>query len=176
MKTTIRLNRTHYVFVDWKNNNLSMSGVVGPRADGDCHGGCGQIKKEVKKLLDDPLGKLLVPKEKIQRIVDIWENYHLNDMQAGCEHQRQLGWDKIPIDPAKPLDAYGKYYPNQEGATWNMMVWVTPEEFPGGLLTAECPVCGYRYGTKWLRKEVPQEAVDFLFSLPNTPAPGAWSR
>ena len=44
--------------------------------------------------------------KKVRRIHDIWERYHLNDMHAGCEHQRALGWenkgegyDKHPSEP-----------------------------------------------------------------------------
>ena len=29
---------------------------------------------------------------KVQRIVEVWERWHLNGMHAECEHQRALGW------------------------------------------------------------------------------------
>lgn len=50
-----------------------------------------------------------------------------------------------------------------------MLTWVRPEEHPEGLLTAPCPVCGYRFGTKWLMEDMPDEAVqemDDIFSDP----------
>lgn len=50
---------------------------------------------------------------------------------------------------------------------------VYPEEHPKGLLTKPCPVCGYQYGSAWLKQELPQGVIDFLQSLPksiNTPA------
>ncbi len=38
-------------------------------------------------------------KELVDRFVEVWDKWHLNDMHAGCEHQRALGWgkDKITI-------------------------------------------------------------------------------
>lgn len=47
----------------------------------------GQIFEELK---NRPIGKRPLMKE----IIDLWENYHLNDLHAGCEHQRNLGWEK----------------------------------------------------------------------------------
>lgn len=52
--------------------------------------------------------------------------------------------------------------------------WCTEEEHPEGFLSKACPVCGYKYGSKWLKKEVPQEVIDFLFSLPDTDMKPAW--
>ena len=31
---------------------------------------------------------------------------------------------------------------------------------------ATCPVCGYKLGSGWTVREVPQDVIDFLFSLP----------
>ena len=43
-----------------------------------------------------------------------------------------------------------------------MLGWLKPEEHPEGLLCRPCPVCGYRYGTSWVREEVPQDVIDWL--------------
>lgn len=53
---------------------------------------------------------------------------------------------------------------------------VTPGEHPGGLLTKPCEVCGYRYGSAWLREDVPPEVLDYLRSLKDTECdlPSAW--
>lgn len=32
--------------------------------------------------------------------------------------------------------------------------WLYPSEHPDGILTKECPVCGYKYGTKWNHFEI----------------------
>ena len=34
-------------------------------------------------------------KEMVQRLCDIWDEWHLNDMRPYCQHQKALGWDKL---------------------------------------------------------------------------------
>ena len=52
--------------------------------------------------------------------------------------------------------------------------WLRPEEHPDGLLCRPCPVCGYKYGTSWLKEEVPKDVIDWLFSLPISKIVPAW--
>lgn len=127
--------------------------------DGDLHGldvlneegneilvleSCGQIRDEIAEWFPE-----VVPLLK----------WHLNDMQPGCEHQERDGWADRPIDPTKSTDTYGKHFPGQQNSSWNMLVWVRPDEFPGGLLCAPCPECGYKYGSAWLKRDLPAEIV-----------------
>ena len=35
-------------------------------------------------------------------------------------------------------------------------------------------VCGYKYGSKWLKREVPAEVLEFLRTLPDTDTKPAW--
>lgn len=103
--------------------------------------------------------------------------WHLNDMRAGCEHQldeSQEGgsWDKRPIDPTKPLSAYGKHYPGQRSDSTNMLTWIHPEDYSCGLLDVACPVCGYKFGSKWLKEELTPEVLAEaarLFAGPEEP-------
>lgn len=37
-----------------------------------------------------------------------------------------------------------------------------------------CEVCGYRYGSAWLKEPLPQHVVDFMASLPETDKTPAW--
>lgn len=37
-----------------------------------------------------------------------------------------------------------------------------------------CPVCGYKYGTAWLKEELPQHVIDFLAALPDADRVPAW--
>jgi hypothetical protein len=90
--------------------------------------------------------------------------WHLNTMRPGCEHQRAEGWATRPIDPSKPLDAYGTHVPGGS-TTWNMLVWVTRQEHPEGLLSHPCPTCGYKYGSAWLKEELPPEVIAFVESF-----------
>lgn len=34
-----------------------------------------------------------------------------------------------------------------------------PKDHPLGFLAKPCPVCGYKYGTKWLKEELPEDVV-----------------
>ncbi len=95
--------------------------------------------------------------------------WHLNDMKPGCEHQEALGWGKRPIDPAKPTSAYGKHFPGQRQDSWNMLAWVTRNEHPEGLLSHPCPTCGYKYGSAWLKRELPSEIVALAESVGGGP-------
>lgn len=46
---------------------------------------------------------------------------------------------------------------------------ITPTEHPNGILCKKCPVCGFEYGSTRLREEVPQDVIDWLFALPDSP-------
>lgn len=36
----------------------------------------------------------------IEKVLDVWDRWHLNDMRATCEHQRALGWDVEALEKA----------------------------------------------------------------------------
>ncbi len=52
--------------------------------------------------------------------------------------------------------------------------WLHEKDHPEGILGKACPVCGYKYGTKWIKEDVPEDIVDWLFSLPETEVTPAW--
>lgn len=160
-----------FAHVQWDGRRLSISGVEGPLKNGDAAGGCGQI---VMSMRERP--EAYTPAEGIDlpRFLEIWDRWHLNDMRAGCEHQRAEGWAERPIDPSKPANAYGLHFEGQTHPSWNRLAWVRPEEHPDGLLTKPCPTCGYRYGSAWLHEDVPEDVIAYLESLPMHPVPPAW--
>lgn len=71
---------------------LSITGVVGPRANGDAYGSCGQCVHALREIESGSVntsgGWTL---EDVEKLRQVWERWHLNDMRAGCEHQR--AWD-----------------------------------------------------------------------------------
>jgi len=148
-----------YATVTIEDGALSISGVIGPRANGDAWGGCGQIDGELRAAVER--GDIADAPSWLPQLLDIWRQWHMNHMRAGCEHQRDAEWNKRPIDPSRPLNYY-------IGRTWNMLVCVTRKEHPEGLLSEPCPVCGYKYGSAWLREELPADVITFLESLPET--------
>lgn len=130
---------------------LSIRGVEAPTKDGNCKGDCWQIldvllKKnvEIKKDWD---------KNKINRLYQIWKDYHLNDMRSGTELQRKALKEKFGEIPAYDVACdYLKTIDLYEDKTQNH----------------------YCYGSAWLYEEIPQDAIDFLKSLPNTKITPAW--
>ena len=151
-----------WVEMRFDGTRLSISGVIGPRSNGDAFGSCGQIAGDLDRIIDYAPGW---DEAKAHELAEIWKTWHLNDMQAGCAHQRGAGWDKRPIDPRKPTDAYGRHFHGQTHDSWNLLCWVRPDEHPDGLLTKPCDECGYRYGTAWLTVEVPDEILTRLRSF-----------
>lgn len=151
---------------------LSISGVVGPKANGDAVGSCGQISEELTSEYFTPANGW--DRGMVDVLLRLWEDWHLNDMRAGCEHQRADGWNERRIDPSKPAHTYGKHFEGQRSSTWNLWGWIRPSEHPEGLMTAPCPECGYGYGTSWLYEEVPVEVLETLKSFPETERMPAW--
>lgn len=175
--------KLHPMFVktEYDGRRLSVSGVIGPQRNGGAWGAAGQIDSQ---FLDyDARGWLHLTDlvihdpwtlDGVRRLFDIWQRWHLNDMRAGCEHQRADGWDKRPIDLSKPLTAYGRHFPGQLSPSWNMLVWVTRKEHPAGLLSEPCPVCGYRYGSAWRTEPVPERVITELAAMPASDVTPAW--
>lgn len=79
--------------IEWKNNRLSISGVEGPLPSGNCRGACGQIDMQIDNeylshcQFNEGWSPII-----FKEFLSIWKEYHLNDMKAGCQHQRAMGW------------------------------------------------------------------------------------
>lgn len=142
-------------------------------------------------------------------LAKLWKTWHLNDMRAGCVHQRE--WDtteEVEIVTYKltnealrekgrlqqetwkrlqrgetvtltqgerdlvALDYFHKGTPDSEGPEAGRyevdkreikaVGWVRPDEHPRGLLTKPCEECGYKYGSQWLREDVPEDVLRTL--------------
>lgn len=212
--------------IEYKDRELTVHGVIGPRPSGNCDGSCGQCVDEIRE--GTPNGDWTV--EMLKRFCEIWDEWHLNHMRAYCQHQKALGWDKLagkrvtlynyhlraevfseqrhlqnrinkligetgtatltkeekelwnlPISKKtwEPLDD-SRYEP-QKKYDWNngateesTLGWLSPEEHPDGILEKPCPVCGYKYGTSWLKEDVPEDVLQFLYNLPDTTREPAW--
>jgi hypothetical protein len=120
MKWTKR-DREYYVHIQivYENGHLNIHGVEGALASGDCLGACGQIDVHLRHEI---LGEdyVLVPpwtEEMFRKLLDLWDKWHLNDKHAGCEHQRELGWEKDGYDkhPSEPCPICGYEY----GSDWH---------------------------------------------------------
>lgn len=92
-----------------KEGSLSISGVISPKRNGDCYGSCGQInmgfahrnpKDNDNRNPTQPSKIQFAPgwdAEKWFDFLDIWKRWHLNDMQPGCEHQKDWGKKKLEL-------------------------------------------------------------------------------
>lgn len=162
-----------------EDGRLSISGVIGPMRSGNAKGGCGQIEMEfdhANPAHNDSRYEHLIKASKLTftagwnrakwyKFLEYWHDWHLNDMRSGCEHQRAMGWTYE--------DHHGVYEPDTK---------IIIDEYDTGEQIMKfnkykgeaCPICGYSIGSAWLKEEVPQEVIDFLFSLPDTDITPAW--
>lgn len=151
--TTAAYGRPVSVFcnIEMEDGNLSITGVEGPKSNGDAIGSCGQIvmSMDIDVITPAPAWD----KAMLSQFVNVWKCWHLNDMNAGTPEQKaELAKHKFP---GYPLSHF---------------------EWARGVLTAADlqPHNGYSYGSKWLRQEVPAEVVAFLQALPDTDVTPAW--
>lgn len=212
--------------ITFKDGELSITGVIGPKANGDARGGCGQINMSFAESYPEETRTYAEgwTPELFARFLSTWDQWHLNDMRAGCEHQR-AAWDpSVPVivtsytwgpsfhamrkqveDATATAEEYQTYQtmkarvyavtigfntPKHEtpeiaelhAGDWikaekqetKTAGWISHTEHPDGLLSKPCPTCGYKYGTAWLKEEVPADVIAFLESLPNSILTPAW--
>ena len=95
----------------------------------------GQIVNELEYLYNN--GKLFIKKSDLKRIIELWNEWHLNDMNAACIHQTPFSVNEFSYEKFKEL---------------------AQKE------TAKCPV-GYRYGSDWLLKPVPDEVIKEIIDI-----------
>lgn len=65
-------------------------------------------------------------------------------------------------------------YYKSEGSEEKTLGWLNQEEHPRGILSHPCPVCGYKYGTEWKRRDVPADLLETLASFPPADRKPAW--
>lgn len=149
-----------------KKGTLSISGVEGPTHNGNARGGCGQI---VGTQIIHANIKEGWTQEKIEQFYTVWLSWHLNDLQAGCKHQRAENWSSVRINPVELPESHANC--DKKGI---LAIWVTEKEHHKGLLCKICKVCGYKYGTRWLFKDIPNDVLRFLKQLSETTKKYAW--
>jgi len=74
--------------------------------------------------------------DKRDMLLELWEDWHLNDLQAGCAHQEIV----------YEVDKYSREVPSLE-------------------LTKPCPLTGYEYGRSWLVKPLTDEVYREIEAL-----------
>lgn len=148
---------------------LSMKGVGGPYWPGLCLGTAGQIDmcfahrnpRDNDQRYPEPTQPSEIKfapgwdAEKWLDLLDVWKTWHRNDMRAGSPVQEEYLWLN-PIHAVYPETYYEKASALLAEAGLN------PDQN------------GYKYGSAWLKEELPKEIVAFLESLPKSPVKPAW--
>lgn len=149
-QTNGRTNFKTYAHIKLSDSGkLSIVGVQGPRANGDCVGSCGQIEnyllEDVVKYMDG------WDHDSVKKLQDIWKRWHLNDMRAGTPEQEDF------------IREWMKSNRYDYTAACNALK-------EAGLYEID----GYKYGHGWLMEEIPYEVVEWLVSLPESKTQPAW--
>jgi len=118
--------------IGWDGKRLYITGVEGPRHNGNCLGGYGQIVGHVSVTEYAPGWS----SELLAKFTEVWNRWHLNNMRSSCEHQRDwpsskqveivtwrlttAAWqqqEKIMSDARKSLQAKGEAFvsPDEQG-------------------------------------------------------------
>lgn len=145
-----------FVTIKWDGRCLSITGVSGPKANGDARGSCGQCRDELDEVTMWAPGW---DADKAARLKALWDRWRVNDMRAGSPVQEE--WLRAnPVSFTYPQSYY-------EAAC---------EALAGAGLHPDAE--GYKYGSRWRFEEVPAEVVEELFSFPvaDRPLPGSWGR
>lgn len=112
---------------------LSISGYAQERTTSD-YSYCGQIYDEVLKEINN---LKRVEKSKIKRIIEIWKQYHLNDLKAGTIKQenyiKELKNNGFKYDYSKALEELRKINLDIDN--------------------------GYKYGSSWLAEVIPDNIL-----------------
>lgn len=131
-------DRAHHMHIEvrWDGRRFAMTGeLVDARLEGrgvaDPTVAGGQNRDDLARC--EPVEPFT--RAQLDRLTEVWERWHLNDMRAGCEHQRELGWKATRT--GDPDDKVGK----------------------------PCPTCGYRYGSAWLFEPVPVSVIEEVYRL-----------
>lgn len=141
---------------DAERPRLSLTGVEGPRFDGNAYGESGQITLRPEQAAEP------WTMEEVALLGVIWERWHLNDMRAGSPAQEEH---------LRVLKARGEKPP----AGVSHYEWACRKLALQGLHPdRDWTDGGYRYGSRWLCESVPDEVLAWLYSRPDATAPHPW--
>lgn len=163
-----------YAHIQFDGKVLSLTGAVNPlREDADA---CGQVQSYLlndvvclKDLYNDDKSYDLTEEfskqaefwdtNAVSELYRIWKIWNLNDLRPYCSCQRDLGW-RIIGD--KRVTITNSITDKEEQ---RLLGHLTKEHHPAGLLGEPCPKCGYKYGSQWLKEEIPNDVIEWLDSL-----------
>ena len=146
MKKTINLPKIAYngsrkinavtIDISLEDGNLSLIGNVWNARRTDVTL-CGQIYKELRNLYPH--------NSQVQSLVAVWKRWHFNDMRAGSPAQEAY----LRANPVKAVYPESHY---DKASAALAAVGLNPDN-------------GYKYGSAWLKEELPAEIVAFIEGL-----------
>lgn len=157
--------------IDDDNRNrtrLTISGVEGPRRDGNSEGSSGQIV--IGHLPTD--GYWIKPgdgwtRPAITKFLRTWDRWHLNDMRAGAPDQESALRDQRARGG---LDNLPDYY--AAACAYLDSCGILTSKSAGQIVVhgrSAVDASGYRYGSGWVYEPLPSDVVAYLESLPASP-------
>lgn len=145
-----------FVTIKLTDGRLSITGVEGPKSNGDCTGSCGQCREAITGIKFKPAWDV-----DCARLYEVWNEWHLNELTAGSPAQ-------TAFLKANPIEGHLDHYNSACAAL--TLAGLNPD---AGYIHKGEP---YRYGTAWLRRTVPEEVLEFLHALPQTDLlPACWA-
>ena len=143
-----------YCDITYNNDRLSISGVVGPLHSGNCLGSCGQIIMNWTPIVKYAKGW---NPSMVNRFLEIWGRWHLNDMNAGTPVQ---------------MEFVRNYRKNHARASYDELCGAL--ENAGLYEVIRADGTSYKYGHGLLFEAVPTDVLQFLDSLPVSDKVPAW--
>jgi len=137
-------------------HSLSITGVEGPKRNGNALGSFGQIIMHEWGIKTYAAGWDAALEAKFRAV---WDRWHLNDMRAGSPAQ-------MAFLEANPVEGHHNYYARACQAL--EAAGLNPDS--GHLVNGK----PYHYGSLWLKEEVSDEVLEFLGSLPESQLTPAW--
>lgn len=150
-----KFNRQFFAEICYRDGSLSIHGVIGPKSNGNAFGAAGQIQEELDRVVP---GKGW-DAESVKKLQKVWDRWHLNDLRAGSPKQ-MLFLESLEANE-EPVD-----YENAVKAMKEAGIYEDADFIYEGK--------PYRYGSAWLKKEVPAEVLEWLQRLPESAVKPAW--
>ena len=150
--------------IEYAAGKLSISGVEGPAAHGGYIGAWGQIDMHLRGHEENIQSAPGWNIDALRKFFAVWERWHLNNLTAGSPAQEEF---------LRTHAAEWKTYKANAGSIPSHYTWAC-EVLAAAGLHPDPGHNGYRYGSAWLREEVPEDVLIWLNGLPSTDVTPAW--
>ncbi len=120
------------------------------------------ITREVRKKQDSAKRSAISALERGETFTPTEEEAFFASMPYSLvTHEKKLPAETAPFyEPKKPL------YPGDNGHTETKHLgWMREDEHPDGILGKACPVCGYKFGSRWNYFPIPSDDEKIIIDL-----------